>query len=318
MTLMTLMTTGVGVDVAEAKENKAVLVLLDGIPADVLESVPTPHIDAISKAGGYSRAYVGGEAGGLSESPTISAVGYQTMLTGTWANKHNVWGNDIKEPNYDYWDIFRMVKTQNINLQTAIYSTWEDNRTKLLGDGLVEAGGKKVDYSFDGLEHETEQYPHDPASDYIRDIDAAVTTDAAQHLRTVGPTLSWLYLQYTDDIGHRFGDGGHMQKAVQKMDERVGEVWNAVQERSRESGENWLVVVTTDHGRDMETGKHHGGQSERERTIWIATNSQRLDESFFKNPAMVDILPSVIDHLNVSVPASVREQLDGQSFLSSP
>ena len=80
---------------AQSQEKKCLLILLDGIPADVLEKTNTPNIDKVIKVGDYSRAYVGGQASGITESPTISAVGYNSMLTGTWANKHNVYSNGI-------------------------------------------------------------------------------------------------------------------------------------------------------------------------------------------------------------------------------
>ena len=89
---------------------KAVFILVDGIPADLVESVSTPFFDEIARDGGYARAYVGGQAGGVSESPTVSAVGYNSLLTGTWANKHRVYSNQISSPDYRYWDIFRLVK----------------------------------------------------------------------------------------------------------------------------------------------------------------------------------------------------------------
>src|SRR4051812_33206655 len=120
------------VSTAQTRQKKVVFIIADGIPADVVERVHTPNIDVIAKKGNYLRAYVGGEKGGYSETPTISAVGYNSLLTGTWVNKHNVWDNDIKEPNYNYWNIFRFLKQQHPNKKTAIFSSWTDNRTKLL------------------------------------------------------------------------------------------------------------------------------------------------------------------------------------------
>lgn len=105
------------------KNKKAVFVIVDGISSDVIEKLSTPHLDAIAKAGGYTKAHVGGEKGGYSQTPTISAVGYNSLLTGTWVNKHNVWDNDIAAPNYNYWTIFRFLKEQYPQRKTAVFSS---------------------------------------------------------------------------------------------------------------------------------------------------------------------------------------------------
>ncbi|HBW83999.1 MAG: nucleotide pyrophosphatase [Gammaproteobacteria bacterium] len=294
---------------------KAVFILVDGIPADLVESVTTPFFDEIAGVGGYTRAYVGGQVGGASESPTVSAVGYNSLLTGTWANKHKVYSNQIRNPDYQYWDIFRAVKQHDPELKTAIFSTWEDNRTKLLGHGLPEAGGDKLDYYFDGFENDVQQFPHDEGREFIREIDDLVSREAARYILERGPDLSWVYLEFTDDIGHLYGDGVEMASAITLMDANVGRIWRSVQARQLTEDENWLVVITTDHGRDAETGKGHGGQSDRERTIWIVTNGTTLNENFTNLPSIVDILPSVLTHLQVAVPQAVRDQFDGKSFI---
>ena len=297
---------------------KAVFILLDGIPADLVESVSTPFFDEIAKDGGYARAYVGGQAGGASESPTVSAVGYNSLLTGTWANKHRVYSNQIRSPDYRYWDIFRLVKQHDPDLNTALFSTWEDNRTKLLGHGRPEAGGDKLDYYFDGFENDEQRFPHDEAREYIKQIDDLVSREAARYLAQHGPDLSWVYLEFTDDIGHLYGDGDEMAAAITLMDANVGRIWRSVQARQQAEDEDWLVLITTDHGRDALTGKSHGGQTDRERTIWIATNSTALNEHFRNLPGIVDILPSILTHLEIAVPQAVSEQFDGKSFIDAP
>jgi len=76
-----------------------------------------------------------------------------------------------------------------------------------------------------------------------------------------------------------------------------------------------VKTIHANLGRDAETGREHGGQTERERSVWIATNSSRLNAHFRERPAIVDVLPSIAAHMNLDIPADVRRQLDGQSFI---
>ena len=299
---------------AQKNVKKVLFVIVDGIPADVIDTVATPNIDKISAVGGFTIASMGGEVGGYSETPTISAVGYNSLLIGVWANKHNVWDNDIEAPNYNYQTIFRMLKESDPTKKTAIFSTWLDNRTKLVGANLPETERFAFDYFFDGMELDTLNFPHDKDKMYIHNIDEEVSKDAARYISTESPDLSWMYLEYSDDMGHKFGNSPQMVDGLQKVDEQIGRVWEAIQYREKKYKEDWLIIITTDHGR-TEDGFGHGGHSDRERATWIVTNSKNTNSHFRQTPEMVDILPSIAHHLGLSIPKKIAMELDGTPFI---
>lgn len=301
---------------AQKNTKKVLFVILDGIPADVMDTVATPNIDKISAIGGYTVASMGGEIGGYSETPTISAVGYNSLLTGVWANKHNVWGNSIKNPNYNYWTIFRMIKEADPTKKTAIFSTWLDNRTKLVGANLPATGDFTFDYYFDGMELDTLNFPHGDERTYIYEIDEAVSKEAASYIQKEGPDMSWMYLEFSDDMGHGFGNSPQMIDGVEKADLQIGRVWDAIQYRQKTFGEDWLIVITTDHGR-TDDGFGHGGHSPRERATWIVTNSKYTNAHFEGTPQMVDILPSIANHMGLNIPKKIAMELDGTPFIGS-
>ncbi len=295
---------------------KVVFVIVDGIPEDVIQSVKTPILDEIISQGAFIPAYVGGGAGTYSETPTISAVGYNSLLTGTWANKHNTLDNNIENPNYHYWSIFRILKEQFPGKKTAVFSTWLDNRTKLIGAGLPQTKELTIDYYFDGFEYDTLRFPHDEDSQYILDIDNYVVEEAGRVLRSQAPDLSWVYLQYTDNMGHSYGDHPRFEESVRLVDAQLSHIWDAVKERMDRYNEEWMLLITTDHGRTADTGKDHGGQTERERRIWIATNIDEIN-SYGRSHrvGITDILPSIAHYMGISIPKAQGMELDGVPFI---
>lgn len=299
-----------------SKTRKTVFIIIDGVPADVIERLNLPAINEIASQGAYARAYTGGEVGEYSQTPTISAIGYTNLLTATWLNKHNVGGNSNLKPNYNYWTIFRIAKEQDREYKTAIYSSWTDNRTVLLGEGKKETGHLKIDYVCDGFDLDTLCFPQKDKELHIFDIDEHVSKQAAKGIRNDAPDLSWVYLWYTDDAGHIEGNGSFFDEYTKQADLQIERIWQAVQYREKHFDEEWMVIVTTDHGR-TESGYGHGGQSERERTTWIATN-QQVNKHFRKDGlSIIDIAPSICRFMGFEVPRDVLWEQDGIPFIGS-
>ncbi|MGG5506916.1 MULTISPECIES: alkaline phosphatase family protein [unclassified Myroides] len=300
---------------SESKKRKVLFVILDGIAYDMLSEKVSPTLMKIGKEGYLTKAYVGGGKDTYSQTPTVSAVGYNSLITGTWVNKHNVFGNSIKAPNYNYPTIFKLVKDLAPTKKIAVFSTWMDNRTKLIGEGLPQTNSLKMDYSFDGFELDDRLFPKDKQSDYIKEIDNIVVHRADEYIRKYAPDVSWVYLQYSDDIGHRFGDSPELNQAIAFEDELVKKLYAAVEYREEEMNEDWLFIVTTDHGRTAEDGKHHGGQTDRERSIWILSNKKELNnypKAF--EPSIVDILPTMLSFLNLEVEEEIKREFDGNNL----
>ncbi|MDD4415687.1 MAG: alkaline phosphatase family protein [Proteiniphilum sp.] len=298
----------------DGKTRKAVFIIIDGVPADQIERLQPPAIYDIASQGAYSRAYTGGETGGYSQTATISAIGYTNLLTSTWVNKHNVTGNDNLKPNYNYWTLFRIAKEQKKDFKTALYSSWTDNRTVLIGENKPETNHLKIDFVKDGFELDTINFPPKDKDLHIFEIDEHVSRLAAEGIKNDAPDLSWVYLWYTDDAGHIYGNGHDFDEYVMKADRQVARVWEAVKYREKNYDEEWMIVVTTDHGR-AENGHGHGGQSCRERTIWISTNV--AVNKYFKsgNLAITDIAPSISRFMKFEVPQDVLWEQDGIPFI---
>jgi hypothetical protein len=313
--IISLLSSIFGTIEAQLPIPKVVLVIADGIPADVMERLQPPAMQQLIKEGQYTRAFVGGKTGTYSQTPTISAPGYNDMLTGTWAYKHNVWDNDKQHPDYNYPSIFRLLKSSRPESRTAIFSTWIENRKTLLGEDLPATGKLHTDYVFDGYEKDTVRFPHDTASAYLHHIDEYVVHCADSVIRKNGPELSWIYLEYTDDVGHSKGTGSAFDSAIGMLDNQMRKIAEAIHFRETHYNEQWLLLITTDHGRDSITGMGHGDQSDRERTTWMILNKPVGNAYFFSMPpAIVDVLPSVADYLHIPIKASVARELDGVPF----
>jgi hypothetical protein len=83
---------------------------------------------------------------------------------------------------------------------------------------------------------------------------------------------------------------------------------DAVRARSTYTSEDWLVIVSSDHGRTEEGG--HGGESEVEKEIPFLVSGSSVRGGLSPDVAVVDVAVTALAHLGL---AGIPElDLDGR------
>jgi arylsulfatase A-like enzyme len=145
-----------------------------------------------------------------------------------------------------------------------------------------------------------------------RKEDDSVIDLAVYQLKKRDPRVLLVHLDAVDKAGHDYGYGpgaGHYRAAIEATDVRVGRLLAGLKARQKRLAEDWLVLVTTDHGG---TGHGHGGGTPTDRRIFIiARGLGEAQTPFPKGSAtLFDIAPTVLAYLGV--PESSWASLDGR------
>lgn len=197
------------------------------------------------------------------EVPTISGPGWSSILTGTTHAEHGVRDNSLVGGRlWNHPDVLSKAFYQDQSTRTFAAAGWP---VLVDPNGLGPVIHPRVEQQKAGLHNviardgETHGYPSvDPE---IRDITLA-------KLRADAFDAGFVYFCTVDDAGHIWGlMDDNYRRAISDVDAHVDSITTAVAQRAQDTGEDWLVIVTTDHGHIDEGG--HGGDSPEEREAWV-------------------------------------------------
>jgi predicted AlkP superfamily pyrophosphatase or phosphodiesterase len=275
-TLLALAGCGPG----EAGTPKVVVIGIDGVRPDVLAEVPTPHLDALAAGGTFTDA-------ALTGFPSVSGPGWSSLLTGVWPDKHGVTNNDFTGKRYDvYPDFLTRIEQVRPELRTFAVADWTplvraEEGLPTLGDAIDEK------HVLDGYEVGWAE------------ADEQSVTLAVEALRTGDPDALFVYLGNPDEVSHETSSiGDAYRAAIAEADRQVGRLVAAVRARPTASSEDWLVLVSTDHGR-LANGDH-GGDTPEERTIfYIASGPAAVPGTPEGEVHIVDVAVTALAHLGI-------------------
>lgn len=264
----------------------AIIIGVDGVRVDALEEASTPNIDGLVAEGTVSwDAFAGGELDTPTEQGTWSGPGWSSILTGVWIDKHGVAFNDFVGSRFDEFPHFyARLREQKPEAYLSSFVTWAPIHEEILASA-------EADEAFS---------PDAPDS---ASGDTAVIEAVVEHLGAQTPDVVFVALDEVDHQGHAIGFSPTVPEyvaALAHVDSQVGEILAAIRARPTHASEDWLVVVTTDHGGE---GRLHGAQRPEERTIFILVSGGTAESGrvVSPGPGHVAVPPTVMRHLGLEI-----------------
>ncbi|MGX1696655.1 alkaline phosphatase family protein [Microbacterium keratanolyticum] len=251
---------------------KTLVIGIDGASFDFMAPEAMPNLTSLRTNGmtAVSNLFANPMAG------TISGAGWSTIATGVWPDKHNVVDNSFADPHYDeYPDYLTRIEAADPAASNLVVGTWGPISQQVFGPAvdLRVAGGN----------------------------DAGTTQTVVDYLSAGNPDNVFVHLDEVDGAGHSVGTNGPAYaEALQRADAQIGEMLAAIEARATAASEDWLVVVTSDHGH-RPTGGHGGNTAAERRTFVIAAGAGIPAGVERHDTKLVEIAPMVLQANGISI-----------------
>ena len=277
---------------SQFNQPKVLIIGIDGVRGDVAEMVSSEEDSAFGRMQEEGAWTYTSTVGPIS----ISGPSWSSMLTGVWCDRHGVYGNGFEDHQLaSNPDLIDMIESHESSINTASLVYWEPIDSKIIGEGTA-------------------------------DIQERFEEDEDLHTRAVellsnDTTLDVLFLAYDDPdyAGHRYGFSPNSTEyvdAVKLADERASELLEVLDERIT-IGEDWLVIITSDHGGGGANNYSHSPSTTTDRTTLMMVRGGDTISGEMHNSVVVDVAVTALIHMDVSLPTG-SAALDGRPLAFEP
>ncbi len=239
------------------QSNKKVLMIgIDGCRPDALAQAYTPNIDSLINTGIYSSNALNGDI-------TISGPGWSAILCGVMSEKHQVFDNNFEDNNYEQFpSIFNYIDQFAPEKHTVSICNWNP-----INDHIIQEDADfKINASNDML---------------VKEL-------TSNYLSVNDPDLIFLHFDDVDHVGHSSGfnpENPSYLSSIETIDQHIGEILKSLVAREQYEQEDWLILVTTDHGG---IGNSHGGNTlEEQEVFFLASGPQIEQQSIVKDSTII-------------------------------
>ncbi|MCB9744138.1 MAG: alkaline phosphatase [Alphaproteobacteria bacterium] len=266
---------------ADGGRPKALVIGVDGLDGQELGAAELPNLARLAEGGTWTH-----DARTQLTGDTNSGPGWTSLLTGVEVEDHGVTYNGGYEGRDTRYPSFLARAREELGLSTAAAIQWTPIYEILEADAADQAWSGDWD---------------------------AVTAQMVGGLRSSLYDLHFIHLDDVDAAGHSGGftaSSSSYTAAVERADAAVGALLEAILDRPTLAEEDWLILVSADHGGTA--GGSHGCRGEDCQVIplWVAGPSiPRLALSGGEG-SHLDVHPTVLEHLGLDPSAY---PLDGVS-----
>lgn len=265
---------------------RVLIIGIDGLGAPALEAANTPNLDALIADGCYTDQARTGVV-------TVSGPGWSSFLCGVWMDRHGVKDNSFKGAHYDqYPHFFKRLREAKPDVFTAHIADWMPIDEFILGSNTDS------DFRF--------------AHEYEDNGDVRMTAATIDVLTNHDPDVTFVYFADVDIAGHTHGFHRAVPlyiAEIEEVDTQIGEVLNAMRARPHFADEDWLVIVSTDHGGTID-GSHGRNEDKHRKIPFIVSGRAAHKGTLYTTTNQVDIPVIAMAHLGVEVDPSWK--LDGR------
>ena len=269
------------------KERKVLIISIDGLSGIELGKYTPSNISTLLEHSKYT-------FDGFSDAESGDASTWTTLVSGKSHANHGIYGNTFEEE----LDEDDPHGHSNTNAGTGYITFFQR---------LIETGKQKKSFSVTPLA-DVDNYLFGLSDNRVvkntdEEIKAATLDIIAKSEDNV--SLGVVNFRSVNEAGVNGGftitNAGY-KAAIDKVDGYVGELLSALKARKNYSKENWLVIVTSNHGG---SDKSYGGASFEERKIPIIYYNENFVKQKFEAPDLVNSL--FVNKVSMGIPTMVDQ-----------
>jgi hypothetical protein len=270
---------------AAAGERKVLTIAVDGLRPDALLAAEAPNVDSLLDGSFFGTVGPSGifPMHAQSEHLTFSGPGWGAYMTGLHVDRHGADTNEFENVVPGTTDWIVPLETHDPSLNTHRVMTWE-----IAHDAFPSGADTAVNF------------------EYNANGDQLMTNHVVSLMQNPATDVVMTFFSDVDGAGHSCGfdpTNACYLAEIANTDAQIGQIMSAMAARPNFANEDWLVILTSDHGGSPD-GSHSGGTPEKRTIPFLVAGKLATTVLPQANPRQTDVAATVLSYFGAPIPSN--------------